>query len=121
MSRLSSNSAPVKWDEEGLETATEMRKKDRKEHRRNGTDSNAVLRGTTEKGGKRSAEGRKCPLVSDLFPEVDINCPISPEVKSQRSSVISKEGPTINIETATNDGHGHIIDPEALGTPTKRV
>ena len=81
MSRLSSSSAPVKWDEEGLETATEMRKKDRKERRRNSTDSNAVLNGTTEKGSRRSAEGRKRPLVSDLFPEVVINnCPISPEV-----------------------------------------
>ena len=122
MSRSSSSSASVKWDEEGLETVKEMRKKDREERRRNSTDSSSVLNGTTKKGSRRSAEGRKRPLVSDLFPEVDINnCPISPEVQSQRSSVISKEGPIVNIETATNDGHGHISDPEALGTPTKRV
>ena len=59
MARLSSSSAPVKWDEEGLETAAEMRKKHGRECRRNSTDSNAVLNGTTEKGSRGSAEGRK--------------------------------------------------------------
>ena len=100
MSHYPSSSAPVKWDEVGLETATGMRKKDRKERRRNSTDSNAVLNSTTEKGSRRSAEGRKRPLVSDLLPEVDINdFPISLEVQSQRSSVISREGPIVNIKT----------------------
>jgi len=118
-SRSSSGSASVKWDEEGLETVKEMRKKDREERRRNSADSNAVLYGTTKKGSKSSAEGRKRPLVSDLFPEVDANSrPTSPEVQFQRSSVISKEGPIINIETATNDGHGHASD---LETPVKRA
>ena len=122
MSRSSSSSASVKWDEEGLETVKEMRKKDREERRRNSTDSNAVLNGTAKKGSRRSAEGRKRPLVSDLFAEVDINNrPISPEVQSQRSSVISKEGPIVNIETATNDGHGHASDLETLETPMKRA
>ena len=122
MSRSSSSSASVKWDEEGLETVKEMRKKDREERRRNSTDSNAVLNGTAKKGSRRSAEGRKRPLVSDLFAEVDINNrPTSPEVQSQRSSVISKEGPIVNIETATNDGHGHASDLETLETPMKRA
>jgi len=120
MSRSSSSSASVKWDEEGLETVKEMRKKDREERRRNSTDSNAVLNGTAKKGSRRSAEGRKRPLVSDLFAEVDTR-PTSPEVQSQRSSVISKEGPVVNIETATNDGHGHAGDPGTPETPMKRV
>jgi serine/arginine repetitive matrix protein 2 len=122
MSRLSSSSASVKWDEEGLETVKEMRKKDREERRRNSTDSNAVLNDATKKGSRRSAEGRKRPLVSDLFAELDINSrPTSPEVQSQRSSLISKEGPVVNIETATNDGHGHASDRETLETPVKRA
>lgn len=119
MSRSSSSSASVKWDEEGLETVKEMRKKDREERRRNSTDSNLVLNGTAKKGSRRSAEGRKRPLVSDLFAEVDISSrPTSPEVQSQRSSIISKEGPIVNIETATNDGHGSASD---LETPMKRA
>jgi len=122
MSRSSSSSASVKWDEEGLETVKEMRKKDREERRRNSTDSNAVLNGTAKKGSRRSAEGRKRPLVSDLFAEVDINTrPTSPEVRSQCSSVISKEGPVVNIETATNDGHGHAGNPGTPETPVKRA
>ena len=122
MSRSSSSSASVKWDEEGLETVKEMRKKDREERRRNSTDSNTVLNGTTKKGSRRSAEGRKRPLVTDLFAEADINTrPTSPEVQSQRSSVISKEGPVVNIETATNDGHGHAGDPGTPETPVKRA
>ena len=122
MSRLSSSSASVKWDEEGLETVKEMRKKDREERRRNSTDSNAILGGATKKGSRRSAEGRKRPLVSDLFAEIGINNrPISPEVQSQHSSVTSKEGPIVNIETATNDGHGHASDLETLETPLKRA
>jgi hypothetical protein len=43
MSRLSSSSASIKWDEEGLETAKEMRRKDREERRSNSTDPNTVL------------------------------------------------------------------------------
>jgi hypothetical protein len=122
MSRSSSSSASVKWDEGGLETVKEMRKKDREERRRNSTDSNAVLNDATKKGSRRSAEGRKRPLVSDLFAEVDISSrPTSPEVQSQRSSVISKEGPVVNIETATNDGHGHASDLETIETPMKRA
>lgn len=122
ISRLSSGSASVKWDEDGLETVKEMRKKDREERRRNSTDSNAVLNDATKKGSRRSAEGRKRPLVSDLFAEVSISSrPTSVEVQSQRSSVISKEGPIVNIETATNDGHGHRSDSEILETPAKRA
>ena len=122
MSRSSSSSASVKWDEEGLETVKEMRKKDREERRRNSTDSNAILNGTAKKGSRRSAEGRRRPLVSDLFADVNTNDrPISPEVQSQRSSIVSKEGPIVNIETATNDGHGHASDLETLETPVKRV
>ena len=121
MSRLSSGSASVKWDEEGLETVKEMRKKDREERRRNSTDSNAVLNDATKRGSRRSAEGRRRPLVSDLFAEVDIkNRPVSPEVQSQRSS-ISREGPVVNIETATSDGHGPPSDLETLETPMKRA
>lgn len=121
MSRLSSGSTSVKWDEEGLETVKEMRKKDREERRRNSTDSNAVLNDATKKGSRRSAEGRRRPLVSDLFAEVDIkNRPVSPEVQSQRSS-LSREGPIVNIETATSDGHGHPSDLETLETPMKRA
>lgn len=122
MSRSSSSSASVKWDEEGLETVKEMRRKDREERRRNSTDSNAVLNDVTKKGSRRSAEGRKRPLVSDLFAEVGISSrPTSPEVQSQSSSVLSREGPIVNIETATNDGHGHASDSETLETPMKRA
>lgn len=122
MSRSSSSSASVKWDEEGLETVKEMRRKDREERRRNSTDSSAVLNDATKKGSRRSAEGRKRPLVSDLFAEVDISSrPTSPEVQSQCSSGVSGEGPIVNIETATNDGHGHASDPETLETPMKRA
>ena len=88
MSRLSPSPAPAKWDEEGLETATEMRKKDRKERRRNSTDSNAVLNGTTEKGSWRSAEGRKSlDVVSIFWYQRRILAPQSPsEVGSTPSS-----------------------------------
>ena len=119
VSRSSSGSVSVKWDEEGLETVKEMRRKDREERRRNSADSNAVLNGTAKKGSRRSAEGRKRPLVSDLFTEVDINNrPTSPSVHSQCSSVISKEGPLVNVETATDDGQGHADD---LETPMQRA
>ena len=122
ISRLSSGSASVKWDEDGLETVKEMRKKDREERRRNSTDSNAVLNDATKKGSRRSAEGRKRPLVSDLFAEVNVSDrPTDPEAQSQHSSVASKEGPIVNIETATNDGHGHQSDLEILETPAKRA
>ena len=122
ISRSSSSSASIKWDEEGLETVKEIRRKDREERRRNSTDSNTVLNDAVKKGSRRSAEGRKRPLVSDLFAEVGISDrPTSPEVQSQCSSVISKEGPIVNIETATNDGHGHASDPQTPGTPMKRA
>ena len=90
MARLSSSSAPVKWDEEGLETAAEMRKKHGRECRRNSTDSNAAgtaptpmlsLTAPPRRGAGGLRKGGSVPLVSDQFPEVDINNrPISSEV-----------------------------------------
>ena len=65
---------------------------------------------------RRSSEGRKRPLVSDIFPETRQQTRLaSLESSSPPQSTISPKSAVINIEEATLDGHGWESE-----TPIKR-
>ena len=110
-SRVSSNSstASVRWDEQGLETVKEQRKKEREVKRQNEEKSN-------KRESRRSSEGRRRAPLSSIFPSQQAP---SPPVK--RHSY-----PIVTIEEATSDGHGDPEDDEMLpeepsATPVKKA
>ena len=93
-----SSAISVRWDEEGLETVKEMRKKE-KESRRSSQDSERVAKSSKE-SRRHSGEGRKRTPVTAVFgfPEA-----ISP----------TDGNPILTVEEATADGH----DVEGLENP----
>jgi serine/arginine repetitive matrix protein 2 len=71
-SSVISSGASVRWDEEGLETVREQRRKEREE-RRLSDDSvatNEKAERRTSKESRRSSEGRRRMPLSSIFPEV---------------------------------------------------
>ena len=107
LSRASSGSscASVKWDEEGLETVREQRKRERASKNRTSTDEEDMkTKAKTE--SRHSLEGRRRTPLSEVFPEIQQSD--SPVVSVRRAF------PILTIEEATSDGHGAPDDEELL-------
>ncbi|PPQ91217.1 hypothetical protein CVT25_001175 [Psilocybe cyanescens] len=71
----SGSAASVRWDEQGLETVREMRKRERKaaadeDKEKDGEDEKKERRASRE--SRRSSEGRKRTALMDVFPEVQV-------------------------------------------------
>jgi serine/arginine repetitive matrix protein 2 len=115
-SRASSGSsaASVRWDERGLETVREQRKKEREAKRQIEEKSDR----RSSKESRRSSEGRRRTLLSSIFPSQQ------PGTPPKRHSY-----PIVTIEEATSDGHGDPDDDAALqeepqqpaATPVKKA
>ena len=99
-SRASSGSsaASVRWDEHGLETVREQRKKEREAKRQ--TDEKSDKRSSKE--SRRSSEGRRRTPLSSIFAQ-------QPGTPPKRHSY-----PIVTIEEATSDGHGGSEEDEVL-------
>ena len=106
-SRASSNSsvASVRWDEQGLETVREQRKKEREVKRQ--TEEKSDRRSSKE--SRRSSEGRRRTPLSSIFPSQP------PGTPPKRHSY-----PIVTIEEATSDGHGGPDDDEVLQEEPER-
>lgn len=100
-SRASSGSsaASVRWDEQGLETVREQRKKEREAKRQ--IEEKTDRRSSKE--SRRSSEGRRRTPLSSIFPSQQ------PGTPPKRHSY-----PIVTIEEATSDGHGGSDDDEVL-------
>ena len=100
-SHASSNSsnASVRWDEQGLETVREQRKKEREVKRQNEEKSDK----RSSKESQRSSEGRRRTPLSSIFPSQQ------PGTPPKRHSY-----PIVTIEEATSDGHSGPDDDEVL-------
>ncbi|KAG5650532.1 hypothetical protein H0H81_011921 [Sphagnurus paluster] len=116
-SRLSSGSS-IRWDEDCLENVKELRRRERKEKAIERANGGAE----TEKGSRRTAEGRKRTPLSEVFGR-------SPSpVEDPRPKL-----PIVTVEAATCDGHGEpddhsileeeeeILEDQPLETPVKRA
>ncbi|ESK93500.1 hypothetical protein Moror_1670 [Moniliophthora roreri MCA 2997] len=116
ISRASSGSSAgsVKWDEEGLETVKEQRRKE-KESKRKSQESEVQGTRRTSRESRHSAEGRKRTPLSDVFPGVHDSAPESPA-----PSFMSREPPLVTVEEATSDGHSRVEDSPLI-TPSKKV
>ena len=103
-SRASSGSstASVRWDEQGLETVKEQRKKEREVKRQIEEKSDR----RSSKESRRSSEGRRRTPLSSIFPSQQ------PGTPPKRHSY-----PIVTIEEATSDGHG---DDEVLQEESQR-
>ena len=110
-----SSSASVRWDEQGLETVKEQRKKEREVKRQNEEKSDR----RSSKESHRSSEGRRRTPLSSIFPSQQGGTP------PKRHSY-----PIITIEEATSDGHGAEADKarqeepqqeQPVATPVKRA
>ncbi|KAM6497668.1 hypothetical protein JOM56_005616 [Amanita muscaria] len=121
----------VKWDEEGLETVREVRRKEREEKAKDETtkskkDKKKKKESEKEKDSQRSSEGRKRIAITDIFPDI---------AGSRRSSASYENGsgrspPLLTVEEATNDGHGvpadyheplNAVPRIEIGTPSKKA
>ncbi|KAF9258752.1 hypothetical protein L218DRAFT_711641 [Marasmius fiardii PR-910] len=113
-----SSAASVKWDEEGLETVKELRRKEKESKRRSQEEE---TKRKVDRESRRNSEERKRTPISDVFPEVFGNGehPESPEAPSVVSS--RRGPPLLTLEEATSDGHGRSDDDIPLTTPSKRV
>jgi serine/arginine repetitive matrix protein 2 len=115
-SHLSTGSS-IRWDEECLENVKMRRKKDRegkerKEKRKEKREDGDTGKKGATKESRRSLEGRRRTLLTDVFPE-------------------AHRQPIVTIEEATLDGHGTLIEEEEEGrdageqcepaTPAKRA
>ncbi|KIL55074.1 hypothetical protein M378DRAFT_201120 [Amanita muscaria Koide BX008] len=120
----------VKWDEEGLETVREVRRKEREEKAKDETTKSKKdkkkKKASEEKDSQRSSEGRKRTAITDIFPDI---------AGSRRSSASYENGsgrspPLLTVEEATNDGHGvpadyheplNAVPRIEIGTPSNKA
>ena len=112
-SRVSSNSSSsVRWDEEGLETVKEQRRKERLEKAKEEKRSKK----RSEKDKTRDKDvGRKRAHISDIFLDAGSSIsPLSDEMTPRCSS--KSQGPLLTVEEATYDHSG---DDDEDPTPTK--
>ncbi|KAF8878425.1 hypothetical protein BD779DRAFT_1663807 [Infundibulicybe gibba] len=118
----SSSSASVRWDEEGLETVKEQRKKERACRKKEEANTERQKRGDKDGGSRRSAEGRKRTPLSSVFPDSQGQTP--PESEPEQP-----EYPILTVEAATCDGHEPPSDRQLLdevlespmATPVKKA
>ncbi|THU90173.1 hypothetical protein K435DRAFT_864575, partial [Dendrothele bispora CBS 962.96] len=127
-SRTSSGSsaASVRWDEEGLETVREQRRRERESKRLSeeleGKDSRKKGKRTERDRDSRraSGEGRKRTPLSEVFPDIQSS---SNSPRSSKGSFRSTNMPLLTLEEATSDGHERVADDgdSAVSTPVKRA
>ncbi|KAI0077491.1 hypothetical protein K474DRAFT_1077009 [Panus rudis PR-1116 ss-1] len=120
----------VRWDEEGLQHAKEMQRKERRAKRDSATSSTsnngAAAAGTrrTSRESRRSSEARRRTPISEIFPgamgETQATRPSS-VVSSTSGTSSTRMGPVVNVEEATADGHEPIPEEFVLETPVKRA
>ena len=98
----SASTVSVRWDEQGLETVKEQRKKEREDKRQSEEKSDR----RASKESRRSSDGRRRTPLSSIFP-------------SQQASSLPRRNsyPIVTIEEATSDGHGSLDDDEVLQEP----
>ncbi|KIK67170.1 hypothetical protein GYMLUDRAFT_69362 [Collybiopsis luxurians FD-317 M1] len=118
-SRASSGSSAVsvRWDEAGLETVKELRRKEKETKRKSIEDAEAdAKRKKANRESRRSSEGRRRTPISDVFPDLQEESP------RQSASVQDTGGaPLLTLEEATSDGHERIEDESPLSTPMRRA
>ena len=95
----SSSTASVRWDEQGLKTVREQRKKEREVKRQ----VEEKLDRISSKESRRSSESRRRTPLSSIFPSQQ------PGTPPKRHSY-----PIVTIEEATSDGHGGPDEDEVL-------
>lgn len=104
-SRLSSGSSfrSVRWDDRGMQSATQQIKKDRADKRESVESQRAEVDLTarrTSRESKHSVEGRRRTPLTSIFRDM-AEGPESPE--SGRS--VDEQYPLVTVEEATSDGH----------------
>ncbi|KAJ3725176.1 hypothetical protein C8R42DRAFT_718664 [Lentinula raphanica] len=112
-----SSAASIRWDETGLETVKELRRKEKETKQQSIEDAEADAK--TKKANResrRSSEGRRRTPIADVFPDIQEDSPKpSPSVQS-----VPGRAPLLTLEEATCDGHEAVNDKE-LSTPLKRA
>ncbi|KAJ4485212.1 hypothetical protein J3R30DRAFT_3696531 [Lentinula aciculospora] len=112
-----SSAASVRWDEAGLETVKELRRKERETKRQSIEDAEAdATRKKANRESRRSSEGRRRTPIADVFPDIQEGSP--EHAVSVRT--ISGGAPLLTLEEATSDGHERASEDE-LSTPLKRA
>ncbi|KAJ3769941.1 hypothetical protein FB446DRAFT_766043 [Lentinula raphanica] len=110
MSTTSSTSAAsIRWDETGLETVKELRRKEKETKRQSIEDAEAdAKKKKANRESRRSSEGRRRTPIADVFPDI------------QEDSPKPSPAPLLTLEEATCDGH-EAVNEEELSTPLKRA
>ncbi|KAJ3980260.1 hypothetical protein F5890DRAFT_1557848 [Lentinula detonsa] len=112
-----SSAASVRWDESGLETVKELRRKEKETKRQSIEDAEAdANRKKANRESRRSSEGRRRTPIADVFPDIQEDSP--KPAASLRS--VSGGAPLLTLEEATSDGHERVAEDE-LSTPMKRA
>lgn len=111
-SRLSTGSSvisgtSVRWDEEGLETVREQRRKEREERRlsEDSVATNEKAERRTSKESRRSSEGRRRMPLSSIFPEVQhhhIGTAMLQDVTEESSKIVQED--VIDDQRDDSDG-----------------
>ncbi|KAG7090453.1 hypothetical protein E1B28_009569 [Marasmius oreades] len=113
-----SSAASVKWDEEGLETVKELRRKEKESKRKSQEETGTKSKGKVDRESRRTSEERKRTPISDVFPEAFDSVQT---LNSSAAPVSCRGPPLLTLEEATSDGHGRSDDDVSLATPSKRV
>ncbi|KAK2467490.1 hypothetical protein APHAL10511_000345 [Amanita phalloides] len=130
-SRVSSNSSgsSVRWDEEGLETVKQLRKKERLEKTKVEMTKEEKKSKKKEKEKKKNAEskslleGKKRTPLSDVFPEPGSRTSLASDEATPRQSSFKHGVHLLTVEETACDGHGG-FDDELLddgATPMKKA
>ncbi|KAJ3972631.1 hypothetical protein EV361DRAFT_970780 [Lentinula raphanica] len=112
-----SSAASIRWDETGLETVKELRRKEKETKRQSIEDAEAdAKKKKANRESRRSSEGRRRTPIADVFPYIQEDSPKpSPSVQS-----VPGRAPLLTLEEATCDGH-EAVNEEELSTPLKRA
>ncbi|KAL4261714.1 hypothetical protein AB1N83_006845 [Pleurotus pulmonarius] len=136
-SGVSSNSgcasASVRWDEDALQKRRKEREREREQEEKGKKKEKGSKKG---RESRRTSEGRKRTPINEVFPDAvsltpPKENPLLEYEQARRSPVLEEEEDVempvwqVQVETATNDGHGGITDDERMSsdaqTPIKKV
>ncbi|KAJ3908042.1 hypothetical protein F5879DRAFT_794348 [Lentinula edodes] len=110
-----SSAASVRWDEAGLETVKELRRKEKETKRQSIEDAEAdAKRKKANHESRRHSEGRRRTPITDVFPDAQEDFP-GPAAFVR---TVSDGAPLLTLEEATSDGHERMSEDE-LSTPMK--
>ncbi|KAF5393347.1 hypothetical protein D9757_000790 [Collybiopsis confluens] len=111
-----SSAVSVRWDEAGLETVKELRRKEKETKRRSVEDAEAdATRKKANRESRRSSEGRRRTPISDVFPD------LQEDHLTPCASADTGAAPLLTLEEATVDGHECTVDESPVSTPPKRA